>query len=59
MQSDTITAREAATALGCSVPTVSRMARDGRLTPVRDVPFYLFERSEVERLAAQRRGVSA
>lgn len=55
---DLVTTAEAAEILRCSVPTVTRMARDGRLVVLRKLPGLrgdrLFERSEVDRAAAAR-----
>lgn len=55
---EVLTTAEAAAVLGCSVPTVTRMARDGRLVMLRKLPGLrgdrLFERSEVDRAAAAR-----
>lgn len=54
LQDTTITATDVMALLRVSRITVSRMARDGRLTPVRTRPFYLFDRAEIELLAAER-----
>lgn len=55
---EVLTTAEAAAVLGCSVPTVTRMATDGRLEPLRKLPGLrgdrLFERAEVERAAEAR-----
>jgi excisionase family DNA binding protein len=52
-----LTTAEAAAKIGVSVPTVTRLAREGRLTPVRKLDgnrgAYLFEAAEVERYARQ------
>lgn len=53
-ETETMSARQAAQALRCSVATVSRMAQDGRLTPLRSEPFYLFDRDDVVRVANER-----
>lgn len=59
MQQDLVTAHEVEAILGVSRPTISRMARDGRLTPVRTIPLYLFDRADVERVAQERKEPAA
>lgn len=49
-----LTTAEVAAQLGVSRMTVTRMIRDGRLGTVRTDP-YLFDRSEVERVATERK----
>lgn len=57
--SDQITAREAAALLGCSVATVNRMAKDGRLPTVGKLPglrgHNLFSRTVIQLIAAQQK----
>lgn len=56
---DVLTTAEAAALIGCSVPTVTRMALDGRLAELRKLPGLrgdrLFQRAEVERAAQSRK----
>ena len=56
LASDLLTAKEAATALGVSVKTVRRLARDGHLRPVRlrGVRRMYFERRDLAAWAAAR-----
>lgn len=62
---DQITAREAAALLGCSVATVNRMAKDGRLPVVGKLPGLrgnnLFDPRDVElvKLRRERQEASA
>lgn len=57
------TTKQASQILRVDVRTVHRMAEDGRLTPVVKVPGatgpYLFNRTDVERVAASRQTTAA
>ncbi len=58
---DFLTSPDVAQILGCSNRTVHRLAMTGGLTPVRRLSVgpngaYLFRRSDVEQVAAGRRG---
>jgi excisionase family DNA binding protein len=58
-QGEPITAAEAAAILGCSVHTIARWVRRGKLRPTVKLAgqrgAYLFDRAEIEQLARRRR----
>ena len=61
-KSEPIGTAEAAAALRCTTRQVARLVAAGRLEPLRKMPGlrgpYVFEREDVERLAAERAGAA-